>query len=50
MTYTLAQLRAYTCAAARDDDRREVAAATAARMAMGATRREWDMYMRSLGR
>ncbi|MBH1836379.1 hypothetical protein I5T88_10900 [Stenotrophomonas maltophilia] len=55
MTYTLAQIRGYTAAAAHDEDERERARvahfaqfAEAIRMAMWADQSEWRAYQDSL--
>ncbi|WP_337054103.1 hypothetical protein [Pseudoxanthomonas sp. USHLN014] len=45
---TLAQLRAFTAAAARDDRHREARSAIAARVAMGADKNDWTNYLRTL--
>lgn len=48
MTYTLAQLRAFTAAAAQDDRDRIADLAVATRMAMGAPAADWQLYLAAL--
>lgn len=48
MTYTLAQLRAFTAAAAQDDRDRIAEFAVATRMAMAAPAADWQMYLAAL--
>lgn len=48
MDMTLAQLRAFTAAAARDDDKREARMAIATRMATAAEQKDWTSYLRTL--
>lgn len=48
MTYTLAQLRGFTAAAAQDDRDRVAEYAVATRMAMAAPASDWQMYLAAL--
>lgn len=48
MTYTLAQLRGFTAAAAQDDRDRVAEYAVATRMAMAAPASDWQMYLSAL--
>ncbi|RRU09656.1 hypothetical protein EGJ03_09470 [Stenotrophomonas maltophilia] len=48
MTYTLAQLRAFTAAAAQNDRDRIAEFAVATRMAMAAPAADWQMYLAAL--
>ncbi|HHA2690797.1 TPA: hypothetical protein ACOEPG_002775 [Stenotrophomonas maltophilia] len=48
MTYTLAQLRGFTAAAAQDDRDRTAEFAVAARMALAAPPADWQMYLAAL--
>lgn len=48
MTYTLAQLRGFTAAAAQDDRDRIADLAVATRMAMAAPPADWQLYLAAL--
>lgn len=48
MTYTLAQLRAFTAAAAQVERDRIAELAVATRMAMAAPAADWQMYLAAL--
>jgi len=48
MTYTLAQLRGFTAAAAQDDRDHIAQLAVATRMAMAAPTADWQQYLASL--
>lgn len=48
MTYTLAQLRGFTAAAAQDDRDRIAELAVATRMAMAAPAADWQQYLAAL--
>jgi len=48
MTYTLAQLRGFTAAAAQDDRDRVADYAVATRMAMAAPQADWRAYLAAL--
>ena len=48
MTYTLAQLRGFTDAAAQDDRNQIAELAVATRMAMAAPPADWQLYLAAL--
>ncbi|MBN7830657.1 hypothetical protein J5H37_12000 [Stenotrophomonas maltophilia] len=48
MTYTLAQLRGFTAAAAQDDRDHIAQLAVATRMAMAAPPADWQLYLAAL--
>ncbi|UGB22602.1 hypothetical protein [Stenotrophomonas maltophilia] len=48
MTYTLAQLRGFTAAAAQDDRDHIAELAVATRMAMAAPPADWQLYLAAL--
>jgi len=48
MTYTLAQLRGFTAAAAQDDRDHIAEIAVATRMAMAAPPADWQLYLAAL--